>query len=121
MIEISNPGWLPVRGTDFPAPLAFTFPARQVLAASIAPEATNRKGTGAAGQPAIYLPPQASQGDSPGDSAATRVRLVGDFELRPKDGYIITVVLTGTTATPGHPVHHEGTLANGRIITCQQP
>ena len=45
MLAIANKGWPPVRGTDFAAPLTFTFPGRQILSAQISPRPDVRSAT----------------------------------------------------------------------------
>jgi hypothetical protein len=107
VVGIANPGWSPVRGGDFAAPLAFTFPGRQVAAARVAPEPAARTDR----PPAVRLLPASR----PGDSGADRVEVAGDFLLRPGDRCTLTLILTGAPAPHRPPVQHHGALTAGKI------
>lgn len=114
LIGISNPGWTPVRSTDFTAPLAFAFPGRQVIATRISVGPAARKAPLPPGTPAIHLPGQAP-GPCPGDPGHARVQLAGDFAIRPQTAYTLTILLSGTPAAGSLPILQDGALAGGNI------
>jgi hypothetical protein len=113
LLGIRNPGLIPVRSTDFITPLTFTFPGQQILSAQISPGPAARSAL----PPAIRLPAANTLEPGPGDLDSARIQLTGDFLLRPKDGYAVTLLLSGTPAAHSRPIQQEGALADGKIIT----
>lgn len=113
VVGIANPGWSPVRGGDFAAPLAFSFPGRQVAAAQVRPELA--AGTGCT--PAVRVLPKGEPPFRPGGSGAGRVEVAGDFLLRPGDGCTLTLILTGAPAPHRPAVQHHGALTGGKITS----
>lgn len=109
VVGITNPGWSPVRGSDFTAPLAFSFPGRQVAAAQVSPEPAARTDR----PPAVRLLPASC----PGDSGTGGVEVVGDFLLRPGDGCALILILTGAPASHRPAVQHHGALTAGKITS----
>jgi hypothetical protein len=107
VVGISNAGWSPVRGGDFAARLAFSFPGRQVVTAWAAPEPAART----ARPPEVRLLPASR----PGDSGTGRVEVAGDFLLRPGDVCTLTLILTGAPASHRPLVQQHGALTAGKI------
>ena len=114
LLGIANPGWAPVRGGDFAAPLAFSFPGRQVAAAQVCPEPAARTGR----PPGVRLLPAAGGLPSrPSDTSTGHVEVAGDFLLRPGDGCTLTLILTGVPAPHRPAVQHHGALCGGKITS----
>jgi hypothetical protein len=109
---ITNPGHTRVRGTDFSAPLSFSFPGQRVHAARILPEPAGPTAQRTALKPTIRLSPGSTQEPD----YAARMHLTGDYVLRPGDSYTIMLVLSGTPAARGPRMQPEGALAAGKII-----
>jgi len=108
-LGITNPGCAPVRGSDFSAPLTFTFPGREIRAAQISPEPA-----GTAASRARHLP--SARVSAAGGHAAC-LEIGGDFLLRPGGSYSVTVILSGTPAASSSHIQQEGSLTSGKIIT----
>jgi hypothetical protein len=111
LLTIINTGLTPIRAEDFTAPLAFTFPGRQVRGAQInaRPVARTRPG-----RPASRAPARPDVHAGPGADAG-HMQLTGQYRLKPSDNVTMMFILTGTPA--GTPVQQHGSLPGGRITT----
>ena len=112
-LGITNPGCAPVRGSDFSAPLTFTFPGREIHATLISPGPAGTAASRARQPPAARV----SAAGGPAGSHAACLEIGGDFLLRPGDSYSVTVILSGTPAASSGHIRQEGSLASGKIIT----
>jgi len=108
-LGITNPGCAPVRGSDFSAPLTFTFPGREIRATWISPEPAGTAASRARQLPSARVP-------AAGGHAAC-LEIGGDFLLRPGGSYSVTVILSGIPAASYSHIRQEGSLTNGKITT----
>jgi hypothetical protein len=108
-LGITNPGRMPVRGSDFSAPLTFTFPGREIRATWISPEPAGTAASRARQLPSARVP-------AAGGHAAC-LEIGGDFLLRPGGSYSVTVILSGIPAASYSHIRQEGSLTNGKITT----
>jgi hypothetical protein len=116
VLTIANPGFAPVRGADFSAPLTFTFPGRQIHATQISAAPAARNAGRPLQPPAVHASAGTSREPGPPGSRAARLQVTGDFLLRPGDGCTVMVILSGTLPGDARRIQQEGSLASGKII-----
>ena len=113
VLGISNRGLASVRSDDFSVPMTFTFPGREILATQLLPMPAGST----SGLP--LLPPLLAAIRSgpvfPASGSAAQMQLSYGFLLRPRDGYLIMLVLSGLPAAGARAIEHDGTLTHGRI------
>lgn len=115
MLAITNPGCAAVRGSDFSAPLAFTFPGREIQATQIRLKPAARSHRRAPVVPALHVPPGSCPERGDVSSQPARMQLSGDLLLRPGDLYTALVLLSGTPTDDSRRIQQEGSLTSGKI------
>ena len=117
LLGISNPGWMPVRGTDFAAPLTFSFPGRQVRSAQTSLEPAAGTADRSASPPTIRVLAVNSPQSRPGDRNSARTQVTGDFLLRRETATRSPCSFSGTPAPHSRRIQQDGSLAGGKILT----
>ena len=113
VLGISNRGLAAIRSDDFSVPMTFTFPGREILATQLLPMPAGSS----SGLPLLPPPPAAIRSGPvfPASGSAAQLQLSYGFLLRPRDSYLIMLVLSGLPAAGARAIEHDGTLAHGRI------
>jgi phosphate transport system substrate-binding protein len=133
LLRVRNAGLVPIRGTDFHAPLTFAFPGREVRGAEIIDHSGSEPPTLAEQEAQRITAPSrsglyqrlrswaAGSGGgtvtSPNGRGTTdQVRLSKDFLLNRRDRFTLMVVLSGTPEDTRKRIRQTGALVGGRVV-----